>query len=224
MNLIVFDVDGTLLNSTGVDDECYEKALLRAHNITLDGFNWAEFTDVTDQGVTEDILNNTFGRKASTEEIWEVEKAMGELVAEEAKNSPEKFNLAPGIRNFIEIIRSKKELGFSLATGAWEGSARAKLSYLKDILDLEKIPWQHASQIRRRADIVRTSVEKAKTYYGVSEFDSITAFGDGKWDYLTAKELEIGFVGVNLNQSDKLSAYSDEKVISSYFELMEIKI
>ncbi len=222
MNLIVFDVDGTLLNSTGVDDECYEKALLRAHNISIEGFNWADFKDVTDQGVTEDILRKEFGRAATENEVLQVEKAMGEFVSEQAKTNPEKFDSAPGVRNFIEVIRSKKDIGFCLATGAWEGSARAKLSYLSDLLDLEKIPWQHASQIRRRADIVRASVEKAKTFYGVSQFDSITAFGDGKWDYLTAKELEIEFVGVNLNNSKKLDEYSDAKVIRSYYTLLKL--
>ena len=58
MNLIVFDVDGTMLNTTGVDDDCYEKAIWNVHSIKIDEIDWSKFKDVTDQGVTEDILTS----------------------------------------------------------------------------------------------------------------------------------------------------------------------
>jgi len=167
MNLIVFDVDGTLLNSTGVDDECYQKALHHAHGIAIDEFSWENFKDVTDQGVTEDILATKLGREASLKELKAVEKAMGEFVWEESKNRPKKFTPAPGIEKYLEALIQRKDIGFCLATGAWEDSARAKLVHLSGFLDLEKIPWQHASNIRRRADIVKASVEKAKTFYNI---------------------------------------------------------
>lgn len=217
VNLLVFDIDGTLLNSTGVDDECYEKALKETYNISFNDFNWEDFKDVTDQGVTEDILTNHFGRQAVAEEILNVEHAMGNLVAEQRLKNPEKFKPAEGVESLLEELSNQNDLAFCLATGAWKKSAEQKLSVLD--LDLDKIPWQHCSHIRRRADIVMASLEKAKLFYKVTSFDNICALGDGKWDFLTAQELEINFIGIDLNNTGRLLELGADKIITKYNNL-----
>ena len=45
-------MDGTLLNTTDVDSECYQAALLDTFSIDISDFNWTNYIDVTDQGVT----------------------------------------------------------------------------------------------------------------------------------------------------------------------------
>ncbi len=221
MKLIVFDIDGTLLNSTGVDDECYQKALLETYGIVTVDFNWEQYSDVTDQGVTEDILAEHFSRKATKEEVLKVERKMGELVHLERSMHPFKFEPAPGIHNLIYELMKSSDTMFCLATGAWKDSALAKLSALD--VDLGGIPWAHAGPLRKRSDIVKLAVSRAKEYYSGSEFSSIHALGDGKWDLLTAQELNLDFIGVDLLKTGRLDELGAEKVIHEYSNIKGFK-
>jgi phosphoglycolate phosphatase-like HAD superfamily hydrolase len=57
---------------------------------------------------------------------------------------------------------------------------------------------------------------KAKKYYGKDKFDSITYFGDGKWDYLSARELGLRFVGVDHYDTGKLAIAGANHVINDF--------
>ena len=47
MNLAIFDIDGTLTNTNGVDNECFVKALAEAHAITEIDTDWATYPHTT---------------------------------------------------------------------------------------------------------------------------------------------------------------------------------
>ena len=51
MRLAVFDLDGTLTRTTGVDDECFVRAM--SEELGVGGFctDWAEYPHSTDQGL-----------------------------------------------------------------------------------------------------------------------------------------------------------------------------
>ena len=221
MNLIVFDIDGTLLNTTDVDSECYQEALKDSFDIDISGFDWENYTDVTDQGVTEDILKEHFKRLPMPSEMKKVEEKMCDLVASKALNEPHKFLPADGIKNVLKQLLSQNEVGYTFATGAWKASAEAKLSALK--MDLSSVPWEHSGPIRRRADIVLSAIEKAKMKFGVESFEDICALGDGKWDLLTAQELGINFVGVDLLKTGRLKELGSNENINQYSDKQHIE-
>ena len=56
MTAIIFDIDGTLSNTTKVDDKCFIKAFKIVFGIDISNQNWSELTNVTDWGITEEII------------------------------------------------------------------------------------------------------------------------------------------------------------------------
>lgn len=214
MNLLVFDIDGTLLNTTDVDSECYQIALRETFGVDISNFDWENYSDVTDQGVTEDVLKNHFGRMPMPSEMKKMEESMCSLIASKTVNEPKKFNPAEGIQSVLQELLEQDEIAYVFATGAWKGSAEAKLAALN--MNLEDIPWEHAGPLRRRADIVLSAIEKAKIKFGVDSFNSICALGDGKWDLRTAQELEINFVGVDLLKTGRLKELGAGLIIDKY--------
>jgi FMN phosphatase YigB (HAD superfamily) len=68
-------------------------------------------------------------------------------------------------------------------------------------------------------------MEKAKKYYGVSNFETIISFGDGLWDVTTAKNLGIHFVGVNDKNKSDFEKMNVKHHISNWteFHLKETK-
>ena len=69
MKLAIFDIDGTLTNTNGVDDECFVKALAEAHAITEIDTDWATYPHTTDSGITLHIFQEKFGRHPEETEL-----------------------------------------------------------------------------------------------------------------------------------------------------------
>ena len=51
--LAIFDVDGTLTDTTGVDDECYREAMADVLGVRPDEVDWSGAAHVTDAGIIQ---------------------------------------------------------------------------------------------------------------------------------------------------------------------------
>ena len=64
MDLVIFDVDGTLVDSVGVDDRCFVQAFDDALGIRVAQTNWLEYQYQTDSGLAREIFCQHLGRRA----------------------------------------------------------------------------------------------------------------------------------------------------------------
>ena len=69
MNLVMFDVDGTLTATTAVDHLCYVQAVTEALGIRNFDTNWTQYRNVTDQGCLEEIILTHARRQVKSQEI-----------------------------------------------------------------------------------------------------------------------------------------------------------
>lgn len=69
MNLIVFDIDGTLTQTNNVDSLCFTKAIKDTLQITELNTDWASYQYSTDSGLLTEIYENFLQRPPSIEEI-----------------------------------------------------------------------------------------------------------------------------------------------------------
>ncbi len=56
MQAIIFDIDGTLLKSKGIDGELYKSAIIEVLGPVVIRESWGDYTHVTDDGILEEIL------------------------------------------------------------------------------------------------------------------------------------------------------------------------
>lgn len=80
------------------------------------------------------------------------------------------------------------------ATGSFHRAALLKLKQ-SGVYHLEELVIA-SDEIHSRDELVSTAVETAKAFYELDDFDRIISFGDGYWDYKTACNLEIDFIGI----------------------------
>ncbi|HEX9500363.1 MAG TPA: HAD family hydrolase [Thermoanaerobaculia bacterium] len=106
MNLAIFDIDGTLIDSKAVDNECFLASL----GISADAIDWSDYPHHTDRGLTQEFLRRRWSRDPA-------EENMVRHRAEEIR----------GARAFIDFLRAR-EWEIALATGAWSESALLKLN------------------------------------------------------------------------------------------------
>ena len=102
MHHVMFDVDGTLIESFRFDEECYIDAVSQVlgHNIDSD---WTKYPHITDAGILEQHLQN-YGITHDRETIHaQVKSVFIANITEYLSSSPAQE--VPGAAKFIAFLR-----------------------------------------------------------------------------------------------------------------------
>jgi len=98
MQLVIFDLDGTLTQTTSVDAECYVRALADEAGIERINTRWSDYVHVTDSGITEQIFLEHRGRAPTPDELARLQR-----------------------------LQREPDWAVAIATGSWRASAMLKL-------------------------------------------------------------------------------------------------
>ncbi len=214
MKFIIFDIDGTLTNTKNVEDRCFKKAFQEVFRINIDNQNWAELANVTDWGITEEIVNREENRFPEQKEYDLFISLFTELLREEMKKDQSQFSEIPGAATFFHLLLNKPEYRLGIATGSWEKSALIKLHAIG--IDQAKVTFSNSDYFKSREEIVSDVIDRMKDSNDTKELTSIVYFGDGVWDYKTCKNLNISFIGVDFEEDKKLARLGATRVIKDY--------
>ncbi len=211
--LIIFDIDGTLANTKKVDDDCFIRAFQHIFNIDLREQDWSTLQNVTDGGITEEIILNHWGRIPNNEEYQKMKHLFFQFLEEDKKNKPELFQEIPGASKFFHDLKNINGYYIALATGAWEKSAALKLSAIG--IDPSDIAFANGDHHHTRAGIMEHAIWEAKKMYDIP-FKKIIYFGDGHWDFITCKKLNIPLIGIDVLNDGKLKKLGTEFVFENF--------
>lgn len=218
MTGIIFDIDGTLTNTTKVDDKCFIKAFKNVFEIDISNQDWSELKNVTDWGITEEIILKNWNRIPT--EI-EYKKMVSEFVSElqsEFKKDKKEFREINGASNFIKFLIEKSNVKIGIATGGWKKSAILKLKSIG--IDSTEFVFSNSNDFKTRENIVLNAISKLNLKWE-NKIERIIYFGDGTWDYVTCEKLGIEFVGIDNSNNDKLKKIG-VKTIFNDFEQCEL--
>ncbi len=216
MNLVMFDVDGTLTQTNSVDTECFVTALREVLHIEGVDTNWANYRHVTDQACLEEIVHRHKGRAGTEHELLGAKDRHIELLQEKADSDPTLFLPVPGARDTINSLRQNSNAVVALATGAWLESARIKLQTAG--LSIDGIPIASCNDALSREDIMKVAEAKATGRPDVP-FRTKTYVGDAVWDVHAAIRLGYSFVGVaSGNREQRLKAEGARWVIPDFLQ------
>jgi phosphoglycolate phosphatase-like HAD superfamily hydrolase len=198
MNLIVFDIDGTLTQTSHVDELCYTRAWTELHGVADIREYWLGCPHVSDAGVTEHVFQQLFGRLPQERETDALRTRLVNLLEAHFAAEPSFFAEIPGAaRTFNQHVDGSGWVK-ALATGCWQPSARMKLRAAG--VRHAGVPGGFSEDGAARETIVTAAIERAQQHYGVRRFDRIVSVGDGLWDVRTAANLGLPFVGVAANE------------------------
>ncbi|MCI5054924.1 MAG: haloacid dehalogenase-like hydrolase [Flavobacteriales bacterium] len=220
MKLLIFDIDGTLTNSTNVDDECYVKAFYATFKIDLLPYLGYDMINVTDWGIAEEVFQGIHNRSISNEELMELRENFVGLLKSACDDNPEVYSPVPGSLDFLKHLERNDQYEIAIATGSWSDSAAVKLGALG--YDYENIPFSNCDLFISREEIVKDAISKSKAHYGLTSFHSITYFGDGLWDYKTCKNIDVPFVGIDVLKNGKLKEAGADHVFENYLNIDSI--
>jgi phosphoglycolate phosphatase-like HAD superfamily hydrolase len=215
MNLVLFDIDGTLTLTNEVDNQCYLRALSEALGSTEIDTDWAHYRDVTDSGIAAALWEARHGAPPSRAQLDGVRERFVVLLEQAIAHDPAACRPVPGAAAILTALAEHRGFAVGLATGGWLESARLKLRHAG--LDERRLPLASASDACVRAAIMTLAAERVAVRWGVPGFASMVYVGDAVWDVQAARRLGWHFVGIGSGErAGRLRSAGAQWVIGDY--------
>lgn len=190
VQLVCFDIDGTLVDSAGFDGDLYAEAIEKVLGVELDT-NWSQYENVSDSGILNEVLERYLPPNQREEAAREVQAGFLSRTKAHLGDHPNLIREIPGALALVETLLRSPAVITCIATGGWRATAELKLRSIG--LEPERIAMASSSDEMRRTDIMRLAESRATNGNRIAKR---TYFGDGCWDQKAARELGYEFVGV----------------------------
>lgn len=217
MKLIIFDIDGTLLNTTSIDDGCLLRTFKDIYSIFITEAEWVELknqTTGTDIELSSLIFKTKFNREPDIKEIEQIKKHFHQLLIFSFESQKYSFIEIKGAKEIFNDLIHNDDFIVGISTGSWKLSAMIKLRKINIIPN--GIPFSHADKFSNRIDIVKDTIHQAKVKYNIDKFEKIIYVGDGIWDFKTTKEIGIDFIGIDSNGNNLLNNMGASIVLENF--------
>jgi phosphoglycolate phosphatase-like HAD superfamily hydrolase len=213
MELIIFDVDGTLVYSDKRDSRVFARTYETIYQKPFPSIDWRQFPHVTDNIIFGTVIRQHFQRTPSTEETVDFQTIYMEALRKERQKQPEHFREVPGARQAITQLQQTDRL-IGIGTGGWKTPAHIKLSHVG--ITVEDHLFSGGDNKPNREAILEETIAAAEDLNG-GPLSRIVYLGDAEWDVATTRNLQIDFVGVRrLGDLDTLHAIGAGTVIQDY--------
>lgn len=212
----MFDIDGTLTQTDDVDEVCFLQALADVFGFIEVDTDWAGYPHCTDSAILEVLFQTHRGRLPTLEDVTTFQSHFIDLLDRAARTQP--FRPIHGACELLGSLASS-DTPVSLASGAWECSARLKLKSAG--LHVANLPAAFGDDGHERETIMQASLRRAAAAQLREAFDSITYVGDGVWDARASRNLGYRFIGIARDSArDRLlRAEGAQHVFTDYRDL-----
>jgi phosphoglycolate phosphatase-like HAD superfamily hydrolase len=194
LKLVIFDVDGTLTDTNGVDDDCFLQAFEDALGITEISDDWENYPHTTDSAIALHVFQTKFARAPQTEEIQKHKTRFLELLQMRCLTNPALFEEITGAGEMLKRLRRENDWAIAIATGSRRDAVRLKMNAAK--IEGDDLPIASADDGLSREEILQIAAATALKVYNQPGFEKIVSVGDGVWDVRTAANLKIPFLGI----------------------------
>lgn len=200
MIAIIFDIDGTLVESFGFDDACYVSAVREVLGDVYIHEDWSQYKNVTDTGSLRQIMEeNNIPEKG---QIKEVRTKFGELIRQYLQNGG-KCHEKEGAICLIDRFLADLSYKIGFATGGWEHTAKMKLQYAG--FNLKNTVLTSSDDGDERVVIMK----KCLLQLGHC-FQRVVYIGDAEWDMQATKKLGWHFIGVGARLKGKCEFWVED--------------
>ena len=190
MHLVMFDIDGTLVDSAGFESKLYIAAVRDVLKLDIDT-DWNHYEHVSDSGILAEVLHNAC-RDGEFETIAvQVQQRFVGRVRDYLQGAPNAVREVGGAKRLVERLLEVPDVRVGIATGGWKPTALMKLAHVG--IDVGRLGFASSSDARARTDIMRLAAERAMQGRA---FERATYFGDGAWDQHASAELGYDFIAV----------------------------
>ena len=223
MPLTVFDIDGTLCRTSGIDDSCWRQAAQEVLGISDMSTDWSDYPHSTDESIACSLIRQHHGIEPDRDLLDRLRDHFVELLHAAHRDAPEVIQATPGACELLAELE-KADHPVAIATGGWTPSARFKLS--RSGIDWGKVPSAFACDAHPREQIISLAIDRAAQLHQCipADFGRIVYVGDGVWDLKASRALGISFVGIaSGDRAGQLRASGANTVFEDFEDLEAVR-
>ena len=200
MIAVIFDNDGTLVESFHFDGIIYASAVNDVLGEVYINYNWNHYKNITDSGILQQIMDEN--------QIWEagqtgeVRKKFGEFIGQYLENGGE-CHPKKGAIYLIDKLLSDQRYKIGFATGGWGHTAEMKLQQAG--FDLKNMILFSSDDSNECVEIMKKCLLALGNW-----FHRIVYVGDAQWDIQAAEILGWHFIGVGARLEGKCEFWVED--------------
>ncbi len=204
MHLVMFDVDGTLVDSTGFDEACFLKAAELMFGIKILP-DWDSYKYATDIGILTEVIDRYRIPGDKNTLVQKFREIFFELISEHINHNPCSIREITGAASFLSDLSERDNCSVAIATGGWGETAKLKLKAAG--IDISGFTFSSSSDHYSREGIMKAAESEAS---GGVQFESRIYFGDALWDKKACENLDYRFilVGDRFEYRESIQDYS----------------
>ena len=154
MKAVIFDIDGTLVESMAIDTELYFSAVREVLGDVRVRSDLHDYEHVTDAGILAQLLDDNEVPSASDAAATIRQAFLAKLASYVDTAGP--FSTIDGATEFFEATRNTDDTRVAIATGCWRESALLKLSSAG--FEIDGIPLATCDDSPSRVGIMRSAL------------------------------------------------------------------
>jgi phosphoglycolate phosphatase-like HAD superfamily hydrolase len=191
---VIFDIDGTLVDSGGFEETLYTTAIRDVLGDVRFRADWAAYRHVSDAGLLREICQDNALEIRGARLL--VRARFGDLVSAHLRATGS-CTSTPGALSLWNRLRDSTDVALGIATGGWGHTARMKLESAGFVY--ADVPLASSDDSHIRIDIMKHCRSQ------LSPTDWTIYVGDGEWDQVAAERLGWRFIGVGNRLRGKCS-------------------
>jgi phosphoglycolate phosphatase len=199
LKLVLFDIDGTLIDTGGAGARSWTWAF--EHSFDRPGVDIGKYSSagMTDPVVARKTFTEAMGREPSGEELARLMAAYLSVLPDNVATS-EGYRVLPGVEELLGRLHDGGVL-LGVTTGALEAGAHAKLG--RAHLNHYFLVGGYGSDSEDRVELTRCAIERGERLLGRSlENDEVAVVGDTPLDISAAQGAEVVSIGVATGKYD----------------------
>lgn len=221
MILLIFDVDGTLVQSNRMDSKCFAATYQERYGRPFPTIDWTKYPHVSDTTIFKTVIREHFDRDATESEEEEFRQHFVQRIITSRKETPEAFQEVPYAKATIDRLLADKRFVVGIATGGWKAPALVKLNFVG--IPVPQLIITGADGKETREQIIEETRQLAHQQHG--NFDKTIYIGDAIWDYTTTKNMNIPLIGIrrrgDLDFFQKLGVHKVMKDYEDYSQFIK---
>ena len=187
LKAIVFDIDGTLIESMTIDSELFFSSVAAVLGPVEFRAKLNDYDHVTDTGLIAQLMDdNALSLEPGAVDSIRTLFVTG-LIEHIQTVGP--FTPIHGAIQMIDRLNLAAEYRVAIATGGWRNSALLKLE--SSGFNVDGVPIVSCDDSPSRTEIMRIALARLG-----NDFESVTYFGDADWDRRACQTLGWEFVPV----------------------------
>lgn len=215
--IVIFDIDGTLLELLQAEVNAYLKAFDVSYGITGLSDNWDSYQYRNDIAIAKEIIGRHFNRPCTIEELNKLLDTYTFLLQSEVYGQGVMPKLIPGVVDVLEALEKCENVGLALATANPEQISK---------LRLEKAGiWKYfgcgafAEDGNDKTLILSKALDRCRErWHDPINVEDVIFIGDHLNDAIASQILGVHFIRIT-EQSKRFSESAVYKIYPDYSDL-----